>query len=134
MDTSELVNLRALGYPPHDDYVNGQMQVRSEAFALVEEPEELARYIGGHAEKPGIGEDWAVRKQVFPEVHIWFVYRGGDEEFPGNMQVLYSGQGMIEKIPGEDLANLTVACANHLVRYVRDRYRDRELPQICAVV
>ncbi len=54
-----------------------------------------------------------------------------DEEFPSNVRVLYSGEN-IKKIRGEDLVELTVACLNHMLRYVKETVENP--PEICSRV
>ena len=81
----------------------------------------------------GLGEDWAIRKEIFPGIEILFIYDRADEEFPNSLRALYSGQ-RIKKIRGEDLVELTIACANHILRYVRDTNPEKELPAMCYKV
>jgi len=118
---------------PHDDYVRRGLESRKEALEYVDDVAKLAEYIGGAVEKLGMGEDWAIKKEVFPEVEIFFLYRRADEEFPSNFRALYSGN-KITKMSGDDLAGITIAFANHMLRYVVETNPGKTLPKICDKV
>lgn len=115
---------------PHDEYVRRELEMRKEALKYVQNVAKLADYIGGTVEKLGVGEDWAIKKAFFPGVEAFFIYWHGDEEFPGNFRVLFSGD-RIRAIQGDDLASITIACANHMLRYIRETTPDQILPEIC---
>jgi len=115
---------------PHDEYVRRELGLRKEALEYVDNITELAHYIGGTVVKLGMGEDWAIKKEAFPGVEIFFLYRHADKEFPSNLRVLYSGDKVI-RMRGDDLASLTIACANHMLRYVIETNPGKTLPKIC---
>jgi len=112
----------------HDGYLKREMERRKEALDYVDDVSKLSEYIGGEVISLGISEDWAIKKVIFPGIEIIFLYNKADEEFPSNLRILYSGSA-IRKIPGEDLAELTVACVNHMLRYVRETIENP--PEIC---
>ncbi len=112
----------------HHGHLQRETDRRKPALACVDSPEALAEYIGGTTESLGRGEDWVVRKTVFPGVDILFVYTRENEEFPSNLRVLYSGERVL-KNRGEDLAELTIACLNQMLRYVKETAPDP--PDIC---
>jgi hypothetical protein len=116
---------------PHNGFVKREIDKRKEALGYVDNVSRLAEYIGGETVSLGRGEDWAIRKEIFPGIEILFVYNAPDEEFPSSLRVLYSGQ-RIKKIRGEDLAELTIACVNHMLRYVKETVKDP--PEICTRV
>jgi len=93
----------------------------------------LAEYLGGFVEKVGIGEDWAVAKELFPGVIIHFAFNHADPEFPARLQAFYSGK-KIKLIHGDELATMTVSLANQLLRYVREENPDKKLPEVCYKV
>ncbi len=128
-----LITLKEIDGPaaPHDAFLKRAVDLRKDALAWVKDAARLADYVGGEAESLGLREDWALRKEVFPGVLIHFVFSRADEEFPASLRVLYSG-GNIRKISGEDLIELTVACLNHMLRYVKETAADP--PEICSKV
>lgn len=129
---SKLLSLKEIEGPmsPHDGYVKREMGRRKKALEYVEDVFDLAGYIGGRVECLEIGEDWAIRKEVFPGVDVLFVYNRADEEFPSNLRVLYSGE-RIKEVQGEDLVELAIACVNHMLRRVREACKGEKLPEIC---
>jgi hypothetical protein len=66
----------------------------------------------------GIGEDWALCKELYPDVTVHIVFNRADDEFPARLRALYSGD-KINMIKGEELATITISLANQLLRYVR---------------
>lgn len=118
---------------PHDEYVRRELGLRKEALEYVDNITELAHYIGGTIVKLGMGENWAIKKEAFPGVGIFFLYRRADKEFPSNFRALYSGDKVI-RMRGDDLASLTIACANHMLRYVIEANPGKTLPKICDKV
>ncbi|OGO01557.1 MAG: hypothetical protein A2Y72_02790 [Chloroflexi bacterium RBG_13_53_26] len=128
-----LVSIKEIDGPltPHDAFIKRETDLRKEAFRYVADVSRLAEYIGGEVESLGVGEDWGIRKEVFPEIRIHFLYTHADEEFPSNVRVLFSGDN-IKKIRGEDLVELTVACLNHMLRYVKETAENP--PEICTRV
>ncbi len=128
-----LITLKEIDGPqaPHDAFLKREVGLRQEALACVDDVARLAEYVGGQPESLGLREDWALRKELFPGAEIHFVFSRADEEFPARLRVLFSGD-RIRKISGEDLIELTVACLNHMLRYVRETVADP--PEICSKV
>jgi len=126
----KLISLKEIEGPisPHDGFVKREIDKRKEALGYVDNVNRLADYIGGEIVSLGLGEDWAMRKEIFPGIEILFIYNRADEEFPSSLRALYSGQ-RIKSIRGEDLAELTIACVNHMLRYVKETVKDP--PEIC---
>lgn len=94
---------------------------------------ELAGYFGGMVDRVGLGEDWAVAKELFPGVIIHFIFNRADSEFPARLQALYSGE-KIRMLHGDELATMTISLANQLLRYVREKNPDKKLPEVCYKV
>jgi hypothetical protein len=115
---------------PHQKQIDMALKIRKEALEYVTDVSELARFIGGNAESLGIGEDWAISKEVFPGVQVFFVFNRADDEFASNLKVLFSGD-RIKMMRGEDLAGFVILYAIHMLRYVRDSNPDKKLPEIC---
>ena len=128
-----LVSIKEIDGPltPHDAFIKREMDLRKEALGFVNNVSRLAEYLGGEVESLKVGEDWAIKKEIFPGIEIHFLYTKADEEFPSSVRVLYSG-GNIKKTRGEDLVELTVACLNHMLRYVRETVENP--PEICKRV
>ncbi|RLC94346.1 MAG: hypothetical protein DRI39_03255 [Chloroflexi bacterium] len=129
----KLLSLKEIEGPvaTHDGFLKHELARRKEALELVDDAARLAEYIGGRLEPIGRGESWSIAKEVFPGIEILFVFQHGDDEFPANLRVLFFGD-RIENTRGEDLADLAVACVNHMLRYVRETVQ--EPPQICLIV
>ena len=115
---------------PHQGQVKGGLGARAPALEYVTSVEELAEYLGGRVEKLEIGEDWAVSKELFPGITVYFVYNRADDEFPSRLQALYGGE-KISMIHGEELATLTISAANQMLRYVRCSNPGVNLPEVC---
>jgi hypothetical protein len=115
---------------PHQRQIDHALRARKEALEYVTDVSELARFIGGKLESLGIGEDWAISKEIFPGVQVFFVFNRADDEFPSNLKVLFSGE-RIKMMRGEDLAGFVILYAIHMLRYVRDSNPDKKLPEIC---
>lgn len=128
-----LISIKEIDGPltPHDAFIKREADLRKEALGYVDNVSKLAEYIGGEAESVGVGEDWGISKEIFPGILIHFLYTRGDEEFPSSIRILFSGRN-IKKIRGEDLVELTVACLNHMLRYVRETVENP--PEICTRV
>lgn len=133
LKNKHLITLKEIDGPsaPHDAFLKREVDLRKEALAYVNDAARLAEYLGGEAESLGLREDWALRKEVFPGVEIHFAFSRADDEFPASLRVLYSGR-RIRSISGEDLIELTVACLNHMLRYVKETAADP--PEICSKV
>ena len=115
---------------PHQMQVKGALKMRAAALEYVKDVEALADYIGGRVENPGIGEDWAVAKELYPGVTVHFIYNRADDEFPARLRALYSG-AKIRMIKGDELATITISLANQLLRYVREANPGVKLPEVC---
>jgi hypothetical protein len=115
---------------PHQLQVKGALKMRAAPLEYVKDVEALASFLGGSLERPGIGEDWAVSKEIFPGVYVCFVFNGSDDEFPARLRALYSGD-KIRMIKGDELATITVSLANQLLRYVRETNPGVKLPDVC---
>jgi len=129
----ELLSLRQIEgiIATHDGFLKHEMDRRQVALAYVDDVSKLAEYIGGEVESLGRGEDWVITKEMFPGIEIVFVYTRADDEFPSSLRVLYTGE-RIKKTRGEDLADLTIACVNQMLRYVKETVEDP--PEICTRV
>ena len=129
----DLITLKEIDGPqaPHDAFLKREIGLRKDALACVDDPARLAEYIGGEVEGLGLREDWAVKKEAFPGVELHFVFNRADDEFPASLRVLFSGR-RIRGVSGEDLIELTVACLNHMLRYVKETVK--EPPEICSKV
>lgn len=128
---NKLLSIREIEGPTHshDDFIKRELARRKVALDLLSDVTGLADYIGGKVESLGLREDWSIKKEIFPGIEIIFIYNKADEEFPSNLRVLYSGE-RIRSTRGEDLADLTIACVNQMLRYVRDTVADP--PNICT--
>jgi hypothetical protein len=128
-----LVSIKEIDGPltPHDAFIKREADLRKEALDYVGDVSSLAEYVGGEVDSLGLGEDWGIRKEFFPGIQIHLLYTRADEEFPSNVRVLYSGEN-IKKIRGEDLVELTIACLNHMLRYVKETVENP--PEICTRV
>jgi hypothetical protein len=129
----KLLSLKEIEGPiaTHDGFVKREVAKRKEALDYVDNTPKLAEYIGGEIISLGIGEDWTIKKEIFPGIDILFLYNRADKEFPSNLRVLYSGE-RIKSTRGEDLAELTIACVNQMLRYVKETVKDP--PEICSRV
>jgi hypothetical protein len=80
--------------------------------------------IGGKIENIGVGEDWTMTKELYPEVkiHMAYTYYGdefGDSEIDG-VKFLFSGE-RIKWITGEDLASFVDLTVNYQKRALQNR-------------
>ena len=128
----KLISLREIegAVSPHQAQVDRALKARQEALEYVADVSGLADFIGGKVESLGINEDWAVSKEIFPGVVVFFVYNRADDEFPGNLRVLFSGD-RIKFMSGEDLAGIVITHVSHMLRYVRESNPDKNLPEVC---
>jgi len=110
--------------------VKGALKIRAAPLEYVTDVEALAAFLGGRVEKPGIGEDWAVSKEIFPGVSVYLVFNRSDSEFPATLRALYSGD-KIRMIKGEELATITISLTNQILRYVRGTNPHMKLPDVC---
>ena len=118
---------------PHQLQVKGALKMRAAALEYITDVKALADYIGGRVEKPGIGEDWAVSKELYPGVTVHFAYNRADDEFPARLRALYSG-AKIRMIKGDELAMITISMANQLLRFIREANPGVKLPEVCYKV
>ena len=114
---------------PHTNHLKHQLQERIAAFEYVYNIAGLADYIGGEIEDLNTG-DWAIKKTIFPEVCIHFIYQHGDDEFPASLRILYSGE-RVKQLSGEDLSGITINCVNHMLRGIREANPETKLPDVC---
>lgn len=130
---SNLLTLKEIEGPmgTHDSFLKRELERRKEALETVIDQAALAEYIGGTVDSLGRGEDWVIRKEIFPGIEILFIFTKADEEFPSSLRVLYTGK-RIRETRGEDLADLTIACVNQMLRYVKETVKDP--PEICRRV
>ncbi len=115
---------------PHQLQVKGALKMRAAPLEYVTDVEALAAFLGGSIVKPGVGEDWAVSKEMFPGVSVCFIFNCRDDEFPARLRALYGGD-KIRMIKGEELATITISLANQLLRYVRETNPHMKLPDVC---
>ena len=115
---------------PHQKQLDRAMKIRVPAFEFVRDVRALAEFVGGRAENAGLREDWAVSKEIYPGVIVHFLYYKADDEFPAVLKVLFSGD-RLKMLSGEDLAGLTIACASHMIRYIRESNPNTQLPEVC---
>ena len=115
---------------PHQMQVKGALRMRATALEYVRDVQALADYTGGRVEAPGIGEDWALCKELYPGVTVHLVFNRADDEFPARLRALYSGD-KIKIIKGDELATITISLANQLLRYVREANPGTKLPEVC---
>ena len=115
---------------PHQMQVKGALRMRAAALEYVRDVQALADYTGGSVEATGIGEDWALCKELYPGVTVHIVFHRADDEFPARLRALYSGD-KINMIKGEELATITISLANQLLRYVRETNTGIKLPEVC---
>ena len=128
----KLVNLREIEGKdsPHQDSLYRALKGRIEALGLVGDVNALADFIGGQVEFLRLKEDWAVSKEIFPDIKIYFVFNRGDEEFSAQLRILFSGE-KLHMISGEDLTGYTIFIVSHMIRYVRQANPGSKLPEIC---
>jgi hypothetical protein len=115
---------------PHKKQIDMALKARKAALDYVTDIAKLAEFIGGRVESLGIGEDWAVSKEIFPGVNIFFVYNRGDDEFESRLKVLFSGD-RLKIMSGEDLAVFAIFYSTHMVRFVRESNPGKKLPEVC---
>ena len=114
----------------HDGYLKYLIRLRQQALEHANNVGELAAYIGGKVVNLDLDEDWAIMKEIFPQVEIFFLFHHGDAEFPARLRVLYSGE-RVKNLNGEELVNLAISSVNHMLRYVRETNRSSNLPEVC---
>ena len=115
---------------PHQKQIDRALKARKEALEYVADVAKLADFIGGRVESLGVGEDWAISKEIFPGVQVFFVFNRADDEFPSNVKVLFSGD-RIKLMKGEDLAGFVIFYVIHMLRYVKESNPGKSLPEVC---
>jgi len=132
MTHDKLLDLQAIegAVSPHSGQIARAFKARQEALEFVTDASALAGFIGGKVESLNIKEDWAISKEIFPGVVVHFIYNRADDELPGSLRVLFSGE-RIKLLSGEDLAGLVIACVSHMLRFVRESNPDKKLPEVC---
>jgi len=115
---------------PHTKQVDMALKARKEALEYVTDVSGLAEFIGGKVESLGVGEDWAISKEIFPGMQVFFIFNRADDEFASSLKVLFSGN-RIRLMKGEDLAGLVILYVIHMLRYVRDSNPGKQLPEVC---
>jgi len=128
----KLINLQQIegAVSPHQKQIDMALKARKEALEYVSDVSKLADFIGGRVESLGIGEDWAVSKEIFPGVQVFYLFNHADDEFQSQLKVLFSGD-RIKMMRGEDLAGFVILYLIHMLRYVRDSNPDKKLPEVC---
>jgi hypothetical protein len=128
----KLISVREIEGPvsPHQRQLDGALKAKKEALEYVADVSKLAEFIGGRIESLGMGEDWAISKEIFPGVEAFFVYNRADDEFPSNLKVLFGGKN-IRLMRGEDLVGVAIVCVSHMLRYVRESNPGKKLPEVC---
>ena len=128
---TELVDLKSLEgrFSPHDNFLKAQLDRRKVCLSFVQDPQEVADFIGGTFETPRSDEKWSISKELFPGISVHVLFRA-DDEFGDRLEAFFSGK-RIKSMPGEDLAELAVAVVNHMIRYVRSTIDEDKLPEIC---
>ena len=131
----KLVNLHGIEgtLSPHQEQIDRALIAKKVALEYVADVSKLAEFIGGKVEFLELGEDWAVSKEIFPGIEVFFIYNRADEELPSSLRVLYSGD-RIKMMNGEDLAGITIFYFNHILRYVRETNPGKKLPEVCYLV
>ena len=115
---------------PHSGQVERALKVRQEALEYVTDVSGLAAFLGGKVESLGLNEDWAISKEIFPGVTTFFLYNRADDEFPGKLRVLFSGD-RLKLLSGDDLASFVINYVSHILRYIRENNPDKKLPEVC---
>ena len=117
----------------HQRQVDSTLKHRQKALEYVAEVHKLAEFLGGNVESLGLREDWAISKEIFPGVQVFFVFYRANGQTPGSLKVLYSGE-RIRLMKSDDLVMLTTVMVNHMLRYVKTSNPSRDLAGICYKV
>jgi hypothetical protein len=115
---------------PHQRQLERALNARAHALSFVEDVVDLAAFIGGSSVVLGLKEDWAIRKEIFPGVVVYYVFTRSDDEFPASLRALFSGE-RLDLMSGEDLVGFVIHTVSHMLRYVRISNPDKELPEVC---
>lgn len=114
---------------PHQGQLDRALKARAEALSFINDVDALADFIGGKNDTSNHRADWAIVKEIFPGINIHFLFYRGDSEFPANLKALFSGTNL-ELISGEDLVSLIIPIVSHMLRHIRLKYSDKQLPEI----
>jgi hypothetical protein len=115
---------------PHIGQIDRALQTRAEALNFIEDVAALAGFIGGSRVDLGKREDWAIAKEAFPGVTIYYIFNRADDELPATLKVLFSGD-RLHMMTGEDLSGLIIYTVTHMLRYVREANPGKKLPEVC---
>ncbi len=115
---------------PHQKQIDMALKTRKEALEYVADVSKLAEFIGGKVESLGMGADWAISKEVFPGVQVFFIFNRADDEFASSLKVLFSGD-RIKLMRGEDLAGFVILYVIHMLRHVKESNPGKSLPEVC---
>jgi len=128
----KLVSLREIEgkISPHQGQVDRALKARAEALNFVSDVEALAEFIGGKKEILGYREDWAISKDIFPGIRVYYIFTRSDDEFPAALKVLFEGE-RLNLVSGEDLAGIIIPTVSHMLRHVREANPDKQLPEVC---
>lgn len=117
----------------HQRQIDSTLKHRQKALEYVVEVHKLAEFLGGNVESLGLREDWAISKEIFPGVQVFFVFHRANGQTPSSLKVLYSGE-RIRLMKSDDLVMLTTVLVNHMLRYVKTTNPSKDLPGICYKV
>ena len=117
----------------HQRQVDGALKRRQKALEYVAEVHKLAEFIGGRVESLGLREDWAISKEIFPGVQVFFLFNRANSQSPSHLKVLYSGES-VRSMKSADLTTVTIALVNHMLRFVKATNPSKDLPDICRRV
>lgn len=92
-----------------------------------EDLEKVSRSIKGEMDELGIDEEWALTKELFPEVRVHISYHYYGEEFSSygeedKLRFLFSGD-RVKKVTGEDLAGMIEVILNFIGRITSGKVR-----------
>ena len=133
-DDRVLISLREVegAASAHQEQIAAALELRENAMEYVSDVHGLADFMGGRVESLGLREDWAVSKEIFPGVRIFFVFNRADGELPSRLNAMYSGDRTLMR--GDDLAAATIVLANHMLRFVKISNPGKDLPDVCLKV
>ncbi|MBM3167473.1 MAG: hypothetical protein FJZ94_08525 [Chloroflexi bacterium] len=131
----KLISLREIEGPasPHQRQLEMALKNKQQALEYVADVAALAEFIGGKVQSLGLGEDWALSKEIYPGVEAFFVFNRADTEFPSSLKVLFGGEN-VKPVRGEELASFAILYVSHMLRYVKESNRDKKLPEVCYKV
>jgi hypothetical protein len=115
----KLISLREIEGPssPHHIQLESALKTRAGTFAHVSDVIGLARAVGGEVEPLGLGEDWSIRKEIFPGVYVHFTYYHADDELPGGIKVRFSGE-RAGLVAADILTAVSIACIGYMGNYL----------------